>query len=65
MNNELNLLPICWEDAEKRRMATILDKEHREEEKRRERWNRLFDCFMMGAAGAMTACVVLTILGLA
>ncbi len=65
MNNNLNLLPICWEDAEKRRMAAILDEEQREEEKRRERRDRLFDCFMMGAAGAMTACVVITMLGLA
>ncbi|MBQ3199098.1 MAG: hypothetical protein IJB67_01840 [Firmicutes bacterium] len=73
MNNELTLLPICVaEDSNKqkaeaqyRRMAAALDEAHREEVSRRERWDRIFDCFMMGAAGAMTACVVITMLGLA
>lgn len=72
MNDELTLLPICWADEEKRRRAKVneqrmeaaLDEAYREEVRRRERCDRIFDCFMMGAAGAMTACVVITALGL-
>lgn len=72
MNKELTLLPICWADEEKRRkakaneqrMAAALDEAHREELRRREHCDKIFDCFIMGAAGAMTACVVITALGL-
>lgn len=72
MNDELTLLPICWADEEKRRrakanerrMTAELEAAHREELRRQERCDKIFDCFMMGAAGAMTACVVITALGL-
>ncbi len=48
-----------------RKGAAELDAAHRDELRRRERCDKIFDCFMMGAAGAMTACVVITALGLA
>ena len=72
MNDELTLLPVCAADDEKRRrakvneqrMAAALAEAHREELRRQECRDRIFDCFMMGAAGAMTACVVIMALGL-
>lgn len=72
MNDELTLLPICAADEEKRRrakaneqrMEAALEEAHREELIRRQRREAIFDCFMMGAAGVMTACVVITALGL-
>lgn len=72
MNDELTLLPICREEVERhrkakaqeRRMAAALAEAHREELRRRERRDAIFDRFMMGAAGAMTACVIITALGL-
>lgn len=72
MIKEVTLLPICAVDEEKRRrakaneqrMAAALEEAHREELRRRECREAIFDRFMMGAAGAMTACVIITALGL-
>lgn len=73
MNKELTLLPIDWAESEdqlrrEQRAAEYLARCERarveQEQRELQRWDKIYDCFMMGAAGAMTACVVIMALGL-
>lgn len=73
MIKTINLPPIDWAEGKEQlrreqRAAEYLARceSARAEQEQRElwQWNKVFDCFMMGAAGAMTACVVITMFGL-